>query len=464
MEDNEGDYTIVEDFLTEQILNPDIIHVETYQAAVNLLQEKDGSFDVILLDLRLADNNGRELIDDMLRVAPETPVIIMTGYSDINFSIKSISAGIMDYLLKDEMTAAALYKSIIYSIQLKKNISELKVSQKQYSDLFQRSPQPMCLYEMNTFRFLRVNKAAMQHYGYSLDEFLGMTLLDLVPAEDKQLAVDTIDAQKRVLNETYAGKSRNFKKNGEIIEVETFSTPIIISDSLCTLVIAIDVTQKNQYEHNIIKAIIKTQEDERYEIGGELHDNVCQILATGKMVLEMLKNSLAPVAKNEFEQCGGYINMALIEIRNLSHRLAPSFFEDSRLEEAISRLFATFDAEKKLAHTLYYDKQIDKYEISLEIQLNLYRILQEQLRNILKHAKATEVNVRLEIAENILQMKVADNGVGFNVKEARAGIGMANMKRRAELFSGTCEVISSPGNGCEIIISLPLSLNIQSPG
>ena len=91
-----------------------------------------------------------------------------------------------------------------------------------------------------------------------------------------------------------------------------------------------------------------------------------------------------------------------------------------------------------------------------DIQLNLYRILQEQLNNIHKYAKASVISIELAKTKSTLIMRITDNGVGFDVGKRINGIGITNMKRRSELFSGTLEISSSPGNGCELSISIPL--------
>ena len=332
----------------------------------------------------------------------------------------------------------------------------IAASEKSYSDLFQLSPQPMCLYDMNTSLIIQINNAAIEQYGYSEAEFLTMTLMDLVPEEDRRKTIETIISQNRELNKTYKSHSRNIKKDGEIIEVETFSTPIIINGIYTTLVMAVDVTEKILFDHKITKAIIKTQDDERYEIGGELHDNVCQILAGSQIRMGMIKMTLPPDKKQLMEECMEYISLASKEIRNLSHRLAPVFFEESTMEEAFKKLFDTFTIDDKISVVLDFDASVAKHPLSLEVQLNLYRILQEQLRNILKYAQATAVEVDMLIYNNKLKMRIADNGIGFDSEEVRSGIGISNMRRRAELFSGKFDISTSPGNGCTVLVDIPL--------
>jgi len=209
-------------------------------------------------------------------------------------------------------------------------------------------------------------------------------------------------------------------------------------------------------EQEITKAIIRTQENERYEIGAELHDNVCQILATTHINLGILKKSINPSGLGIFEQCREYIHLATQEIRNLSHRLAPAFFNDSTLEEAFEMLLKNCNPENKYHTNLYFDETIDHSNVSRDLQLNLYRILQEQLRNILKYAHCKNIEVDVILKNNKLKMRIADDGVGFDINAVKNGIGLSNMKRRVELFYGTFKLYSSPGNGCEIAIDIPL--------
>ncbi len=284
-----------------------------------------------------------------------------------------------------------------------------------------------------------------------------MTILDIRPPGEKLKPIEIIDRVMSEKEDNHKGSFRHRKKSGELIEVEIYSNPIVVNNRKYRSVIAIDVTEKKSFDHAITKAIIKTQEDERYEIGGELHDNVCQILVSSRITLGMLKDSLPPSSMLWFDQSEKNIVLALDEIRNLSHRLAPAFFDETTLEEAFKKLFSTFNIAAKYEIFLQFDEAVKKTPISLEIELNLYRILQEQLRNILNHARATSIAVSVTVIDEILHMKVTDNGVGFDAKKVKNGIGLANMRRRAELFSGNFEIASLVGDGCTITVDIPLT-------
>ena len=90
------------------------------------------------------------------------------------------------------------------------------------------------------------------------------------------------------------------------------------------------------------------------------------------------------------------------------------------------------------------------------MQTNLYRIVQEQLTNILKHAQASKVKILIRLTKKLIKLNISDNGKGFDMLTLKDGIGLENIKRRAEMFSGKCEIKSSPGNGCELMVELPL--------
>jgi len=130
IEDNPGDFALVEEFILEQIEAPSIMHALSYKAAREILVIRDIPFDIILLDLSLPDKTGIPLILEIIEISGNSPVIVLTGYADFLFGVKSLSLGVSDYILKDELTSLMLYKSIVYSIERKKIISALEMSEK----------------------------------------------------------------------------------------------------------------------------------------------------------------------------------------------------------------------------------------------------------------------------------------------------------------------------------------------
>lgn len=253
VEDNLGDFTLIEEYLEEQILSPVVIHAKSFREARALLTQQESAFSVILLDLSLPDKSGEQLISEIVPICAGCPIIVLTGYAHIEFSVTSLALGVSDYLLKDDLNAFTLYKSILYNIERKKNYQALEESEKRYSNLFHLSPQPMWVYALDTLCFLDVNEAALRHYGYSREEFLSMTIKDIRPREDIPLMEEAVYLSRQHTQLFFRDIFRHRKKNGEIIHVDLQSNIILFKGKKAELVLASDITERFMYIHAIEK-------------------------------------------------------------------------------------------------------------------------------------------------------------------------------------------------------------------
>lgn len=337
---------------------------------------------------------------------------------------------------------------ILHDIRAAKKAAEsIRQSEANYRQLFELSPAAMCVIDEETLKFIQVNKACISDYGYSEQEFLQMSFDDIVFSENEAYSKELL----------FIREQTHIKRSGEQFDVRLSSIPIVLNGQRRILVIGIDITEKNLYEQRLAKAAIRAQEEERFEIGSELHDDVGQLLMTSLIFLGGLKKVLPPDAHPQFEETKLHITKASREIRNLSHRLAPTFFDNLTLHEAFDQLLTSFNNDGRYEVFLNFNNDVKQLPVARDLQLNLFRILQEQLKNIFKHAKATKIKVSVEIApDNMLELKIRDNGVGFEVNIGKGGIGLTNMQRRVRLFRGTFAIHSSVGNGCEILVHIPI--------
>jgi PAS domain S-box-containing protein len=262
IEDNPGDYFLIEEFLEEQMAIPGIIHVETFLEAKSELIEENQHFDAILLDLSLPDRSGEDLIKEIMKICDDTPVIVLTGFTDIRFSVKSLALGVSDYLLKDDLNAPVLYKSIVYSIERTSFTHQLKDSEKRYRELFHLSPQPMWVYDYTSLHFLDVNFAALKHYGFTMEEFQQMTLKDLSPNDntDDVKFDELLSLTNYYDTATSLGIFSHVKKNGDIIQVDIRVSELNFQGKRARLVLAIDVTERLRYVKAVEEQNRKLQE------------------------------------------------------------------------------------------------------------------------------------------------------------------------------------------------------------
>ncbi|MBK8396815.1 MAG: PAS domain S-box protein [Leptospiraceae bacterium] len=249
VEDNLRDFLLIENFLLKEISNSQITHTQTFSETKNIASTSN-KFDIIFLDISLPDTIEEDLVIQTVNLFEQTPIILLTSYLDKQFGIKALSLGISDYLLKDELSASLLSKSIAYSIERNRINIKLKDSEEKYRNLFHFSPIPMWVYEMETYRFLDVNEAAIRHYGFTQEEFLSMSINELFlekynPEPNNTLNPNTYDTL------FYKGEFKHKKKNGAIIQVEIQSNNIIFNDKRSEIVLAIDITKKKEEEQKL---------------------------------------------------------------------------------------------------------------------------------------------------------------------------------------------------------------------
>ncbi len=246
IEDNPGDFALVEEFLLEQLDAPHMVHAASFKEAYEVLTNGTVLFDIILLDLSLPDKTGLPLIHDIVDLSRKTPVIVLTGYTDMAFGVKSLSLGVSDYLLKDELTAITLHRSIVYNLERKRIISELAESEKKYSELFHLSPLPMFVFELDTLNILDVNDAFIKYYGYTREEVLCMNLMQLRPPEEIPVFEAGLSSDKKDPSGSL-GIYKHLKKNGEIIQVDIQSNFIQYKGKKSKITIATDITERLKY-------------------------------------------------------------------------------------------------------------------------------------------------------------------------------------------------------------------------
>lgn len=210
--------------------------------------------------------------------------------------------------------------------------------------------------------------------------------------------------------------------------------------------------QKIQEQKKISKAIIKAQEQQRNHIAQELHDNINQILFDAKVHLDIAGRTNQPVKeliKYPLEQ----INNSMQEIRLLCQNLAAPL-TDIQLQEIINDLIDKYNDNVENPIKIKFSYQIP-FEFSDDLKLNIYRIIQEQLHNIHKHAAARNVNIHLFVKRRCIRIIVQDDGKGYNIKLKRRGMGISNIKHRVEAFNGKIKIQSKLGEGCKTEIMIP---------
>jgi PAS domain S-box-containing protein len=206
-----------------------------------------------------------------------------------------------------------------------------------------------------------------------------------------------------------------------------------------------DLNQHTQLNHiSDLAKVIEAQEMERKRISEELHDNVNQMLATVKMIIDHMKNNNRP-GKLLLRKCSDYLSDVINELRNIAHSLSSSWLEEHGLEMAIRKLAAMIEDAGTITVKINTD-YFTEGSLSSHKKLLLFRIMQEQIQNILKHSKASAVSIILNNAAGQGLLKITDNGVGSSSAKTN-GIGLRNIRSRVEVMAGTMNIVTAPGKG-----------------
>jgi PAS domain S-box-containing protein len=244
VEDNLGDFVLVEEYISESFLNAQITNVTSFKEFERTVNTSV-DFDIIFLDLSLPDKYGIDLIKAIITHNDLIPIVVLTGYPDFNFAIQSLSLGISDYLLKEDLNATTIYKCIIYNLERYKTLLKIKESEQRYSDLFQLSPNPLFVFDQETNTIIDVNNSALEVYQYSLEEFSELQIDNLQVDENNR---QNFDISIRALEENYQSIYVNIechkKKNGELLYVLTKKNSFIYKGKESVILSVEDLTKE----------------------------------------------------------------------------------------------------------------------------------------------------------------------------------------------------------------------------
>jgi signal transduction histidine kinase len=201
----------------------------------------------------------------------------------------------------------------------------------------------------------------------------------------------------------------------------------------------------------ITEVVIAVQERERSYLGAELHDNINQVLATSMLYVDTAIHN--EDKRLELIKDGkGFIDTAMQEIRHLSKSLIPPSLSQTSLLTALDDMIRNIKHIDRVEIITDWEN-IDEEQICEKMKLAIFRIMQEQMNNIFKHAEAKTVNIKLTQHNDGLQLSIKDDGVGFDTSKKRNGVGLQNIVSRIDLFNGELIINSQPGAGCELLVS-----------
>ena len=216
------------------------------------------------------------------------------------------------------------------------------------------------------------------------------------------------------------------------------------------------VASLSERRSELARQLITIQENTFRHISRELHDEFGQILTAIGAMLTRAGKRIPPLddsLRGDFEEVREIVQGTLDKIRALSQALHPVVLDDAGLEGALNLYLPGF--EKQTGIAVHYEKEGESREVDRDVAIHVYRVLQEALNNVARHAKATEAEVRLRFRPEALVLEVEDHGVGFAQAKEGRGMGLVSMRERAELVKGTMEFVKQNGGGTLVRFTVP---------
>lgn len=460
IEDNDGDYILFKTYLQQSGLSIRRVDRVTTLAAVN-----DKAYDIVFLDLSLPDSGGIESFVQLNQLMPEIPIVVLTGNNDGKVASECIQLGAQDYLVKDDVTEILLEKSVHFSIERKRNLEKISAINKQYELIASITNDIIWYWNLESNE---ISARKNDLFGYT-EETIGRRIewwMGKVHPEDK---IRILNSFEQVITRKVSTAQEEFRLRAADGTYHYVFNRVRLQPhgnypSNLLIGAMMDITESKKLREDLTRTQLKAQkqiaeasllaqEKQKEEIGKELHDNINQILASVNLYLDIALHN-CEMREELITKSKGHTISAINEIRKLSHSLMPPTFEGGGLEDALKTL-----AEELQLTGLFYiqllTNEFDENALDNQKKTMLYRIVQEQMNNIIKYAKASEVIICLKTVGPGVKLTISDNGVGFDPAVKSKGIGFRNIESRVSYFAGKMQLLSSPGEGTLLKVFLP---------
>jgi len=411
---------------------------------------------LMLLDLKLADGEGQDLVRRLQRVEGCPDFIIITGQGDERVAVEMMKAGAMDYVVKDSEFMPLLPTVVRRGVEQVEKEARLLQAEREvhlirsaveqgYSSVLiadTQWPDPQVVY---------ANPAFSEATGIDRGQILGERLSairSINPIRSQLAAGWRPDVDFLEGTFTFASPRGERWAEWRVSPVKDKSGVVVN-----WLIIFRDITERKRLEQEILEI----GDLERQRIGQDLHDGLCQQLAGIELMSQVLEQNLTPRSKAAAARAGEicrHVREAISQTRSLARGLSPLTMGLEGLPSGLRELAAT--TEKMFGVSCGLSVEGPAPNLSLADAIHVYRIAQEAVSNAIKHGKATRIELILAVEPEQTQLIVEDNGFGFpETPTVGSGMGLRIMVYRAGMIGGTLKIAARPSGGVRVTCRVP---------
>ena len=357
---------------------------------------------------------------------------------------------------RDATGRVALLRGTTQDITDRKNAEEaLRESESRFRNVFQDAGVGMIIASLDG-RFLAVNPTFCEYLGYSEEELLRMTVEEVTQPEDWPLFSAKLQEAVATGASFRRFEKRCRHKSGCTVYMESSVSLIRTPDGKPQYFVgeSLNVTERKMVEQSLAQAnlrLIDAQEEERARIARDLHDDINQRLALLAIALQQLGRDLPESAADLGQRLDELFEQTIeisTDVQSISHELHPSKLEYFGIVSAITSFCQELEKKQKLE--IHFSNENAPATVPRETSICLFRVLQEALRNAVKHSGVRRFEVCLYGTPGGIGLRVSDSGVGFDVENSKWGLGLISMRERLRLVQGALSIRTKPGGGTTI--------------
>jgi len=465
IEDEEAHFSLMKRAIAKEFPHASVYHFQEANTCLELLDSIIPT--VIITDYLLPGMNGIEFLEALSQNDRDIPVIMITGQGDENVAVRAMKLGAVDYLVKsgDFFT---LLPTVVEKVVRKNRLEQsLLKSEKRFQDMAENTSD--WIWEMGAQgKYIYSNPVVEDIIGYSRDEVIGRYFYDFFSSENKEASKARIFELMAELKPIKSFDNILLRKDGVEVIMETSGVPCLDKGGniTCYRGVSRDISERKRAEYRIqqlSQQLLKAQETERQMISCELHDRVAQDLSASKIQFDLLikeQPALDTPVKEKLLEISNRLEKAINAVRDLSYDLQPPALAEMGLVEALEMYCEEFSSQFG-RNVDFQSVGLSLFKLDSDTEIHLYRLVQEGLNNIRKHADSDQAIVRLVgVFPNII-LRIEDNGKGFDVKARELALGdekrmgLRSMKERINLLGGQMTLQSGPMQGTKIYVKIP---------
>jgi PAS domain S-box-containing protein len=439
--------------------------------------------DLLIIDLQMPEMSGLELLAAIKNDISVIPAIVVSGTGTMDIVIETLKLGAWDYLIKPfedlVVLEIAVNKALEKARMIKENrhyqlyleeevfqrTAELQLREQELYQIFSSAPFAICFVDKE-MRVIRVNAAMEVLFGFDSKKVRGNYCYDCwgqYSRDETRHGKERICDTCQVVSTLRDGCKHSYERKMDDKIIEIVSTPVrdMNGNIIGAIEVASDITERkknteklaqhNQQLQQLSSRLIETEENERRHIARELHDQIGQQLTALGINLHIMEQCVAPEQRKRIDDSLELIAAMTGQVRDIMTYLRPPVLDDYGLRAALRWYGSVFS--KRTGVAVIVHASIPRLQGNLEIAL--FRITQEALNNVIKHAHASKVEIHCSMHDNQLSLAIEDNGCGFqnigeDVLPESSTWGMLSMRERIESFGGKLTVASRPEGGAVI--------------